>query len=192
MSKESIRTFIALEIDQTTKEKIIEFQNKIKQTQSIKASWVESSRIHLTLKFLGDTRLKNIEEIKDTIKECFKNTKAINCTLTKIGAFPNEKFPRVVWVGIEEGRDQIIDLSIKLENSLSELGFKKEKREFKTHITICRAKQLLDYGKFSLTLNQINETFKPIEFILNKIIFFESKLTQKGPIYTDLFNHLLQ
>mgnify|MGYP001559496920 CR=1 FL=1 len=192
MSKESIRTFIALEINEITKEKINRIQDKIKQTNSIKASWVSKNNLHLTLKFLGETQLKFIEPIKNNIKECLESLNAINCNITKAGVFPNEKFPRVAWVGIEEGKAKIIDLAKKIEYSIFKLGFKKEKREFKTHITICRIKQLLDYNQFCSIIDLTNKTFEPIEFTLNKITFFESQLSPQGSIYTELFRYILQ
>ncbi|MBL7197270.1 MAG: RNA 2',3'-cyclic phosphodiesterase [Candidatus Omnitrophica bacterium] len=192
MSRESIRTFIALEISEEIKEKIIDIQNKIKQTNSLKGKWVSKDKLHLTLKFLGDTQLKYVEKIKDKIKECFKDADVINCHLTNIGTFPNEKFPRVIWAGIKSGDIQIINLAKKLEESLLEFGFKKEKRGFKTHITICRPKQILNRDQFKSALEEINKNFRPREFTINKIIFFESKLTPQGPIYTALLNYFLQ
>jgi len=192
MSSKSIRTFIALEISEEIKDKIEKIQSTIKLTDSIKGSWVKKENLHLTLKFLGDTQIKYIEEIKEKIRECFKDKNSINCNLADIGTFPNEKIPRVIWVGIKNGALEIINLASNLEISLSQLGFKKEKRDFKTHITICRPKQISDYQKFKNTLKEINRQFSPQEFTINKITFFESKLSPQGSIYTPIFIHLLK
>ena len=192
MSSESIRTFIALEIGEKIKKRIVEVQDKIKQTNSLIGKWVPGENLHLTLKFLGDTKLKLIEQIKDKIKECSNDEHAMSYSLTHIGVFPNEKFTRVIWAGIEGTNSQITNLAKKLEESIFRLGFKKEKRGFKTHITFCRIKQILDRNRFRTTLEEINKDFKPIEFIINKITFFESNLTPTGPIYTALFNYYLK
>jgi len=146
----------------------------------------------LTLKFLGDTQVKYIEKIKDKIKECSKSDVAINCKLTHIGIFPNERFARVIWAGIKENNLQIINLAKKIEEVLFEVGFKKEKRDFKTHITFCRIKQILDHNRFKSILDEISNNLAPQEFIINKITFFESNLTPKGPIYSALFTHYLK
>ena len=192
MSSESIRTFIALEIDKKIKKRIVEVQDRIKQTNSLKGKWVPKENLHLTLKFLGDTKLKFIEQIKDKIKEYSEDEHAMSYSLTHIGAFPNEKFARIIWAGIEGDNSQIINLARKLEEALFEFGFKKEKRDFKTHITFCRTKQILDHNGFRTTLEEINKSFQPIEFIINKIILFESNLTPTGPIYSALFNYYLK
>ncbi|MFC1708516.1 RNA 2',3'-cyclic phosphodiesterase [Candidatus Omnitrophota bacterium] len=192
MSGQSIRTFIALEISDGVKEQISQIQEKFKQTESLKAKWVAKENVHLTLKFLGDTQLKHVEKIKDKLKECLQNEKAIDCNLSNIGVFPNERFTRVIWVSIKGGDAQIIDMAKKLDKTLCKLGFKKEKREFKTHITICRPKQILEYNQFKATLDKINRDFQPKSFSINKVSFFESKLTPQGPIYTSLLDVILQ
>lgn len=192
MPPESIRTFIAIEISEEIKEKISQIQERIKQADSLKGKWVSKNNIHLTLKFLGDTRLSDIEKIKDKIRDCLLDEKSIDCILTNIGVFPNERFTRVIWAGIKKGDIQIISLAKKLEKSLLKLGFKKEKRDFKAHLTICRPKQILNHGQFKSVLDEINQSFQPQDFIINKITLFESKLTSQGPIYTALFSALLR
>lgn len=192
MPRELIRTFIALEIDNKIKERIIEVQDRIKQTNSLKGKWVPPNNLHLTLKFLGDTKPKLIEQIKDKIIECAKNECAATCSLSHIGAFPNERSARIIWAGIEDANSQIIELAKKLEESIFRLGFEKEKRDFKTHITFCRTKQILDHNKLKTILDEINSNFEPQEFVISKITLFESNLTPKGPIYTNLFSHHLK
>lgn len=186
MSDKSIRTFIALEISEAIKEEIIRIQDEINKTNAISGKWVLKDNLHLTLKFLGDTPLDKVERVKEAIKDCFKEDKSINCDIAGVGVFPNDRFARVIWVRIKKGEIEIISLAKKLEKILSKLGFKKEKKDFKTHITICRPKQILDRNQFQLTLEKINRNFQPKEFVVNKIIFFESTLTPQGPNYATL------
>ncbi|MDD5006155.1 MAG: RNA 2',3'-cyclic phosphodiesterase [Candidatus Omnitrophica bacterium] len=192
MPGESIRTFIALEIEDKIKDKISEIQETIKRANLIKASWVAKNNLHLTLKFLGDTKLKDVEKIKEKIKNSSQGEQSIKCNLNKIGVFPNERSPRVIWAGIEGGYEQIAGLVNKLETNISELGFKKEKRDFKTHITICRPRQILNPQQFGLLLEEINKNFEPQEFVINELVFFESKLTPQGSIYTPLASYHLE
>jgi 2'-5' RNA ligase len=186
MPGESIRTFIALELQDNIKDKIKEFQETIKSSNIIKGSWVAKDNLHLTLKFLGDTKLKYVEGIKQNIKDCLKDKTPIRCYLNRIGCFPNEKSARVIWAGLDDENGQILDLAKRLENSLFEFGFKKEKRDFKNHVTICRPRQILDPNQLSLLIEEINKNIKPLEFTINKITFFESQLTPQGSIYTPL------
>lgn len=192
MSEETIRTFIALEISDEIKQEIARIQDEIRQTNAISGKWVVKENLHLTLKFLGDTTLKIIEQIKEEIKTILYDEPSMNCNIAGVGVFPNEKFARVIWVGIKGGDTQIINLAKKFEKQLGKLGFKKEKKDFKTHITICRPKQILDKNQFKSTLETINNKFQPKEFIVNKLTFFESKLTPQGPLYTSLCSVLLK
>lgn len=192
MPRESIRTFIALELNAKIKEKIVAIQNTLRQAHALKASWVACNNLHLTLKFLGDTPKNRIPSITNALKECCNTIGAIDCTITKAGIFPNDRFPRVVWVGIEKGSNYVATIAKEIENALGALGFKKEKREFKSHITIARIKRILDYRQFKTTLEQVNETFSPIEFLADKITLFESTLTSSGPVYSELTQSILR
>lgn len=191
MPRESIRTFIALEIDEKTKEEITKIQDRIRQSDSLSGKWVQKDNLHLTLKFLGNAQLKSVESIKEKIKQSIHGEHAISCSLTHIGVFPNEKFPRVIWAGIEGENVKIINLAKRLQEALSEFGLENENRDFKTHITICRPKQITNRNKFSAVLEEINKNFNPFDFIINKITFFESKLTPKGPTYLAISNYTL-
>ena len=144
--------------------------------------WVPKENIHLTLKFLGNTPLEKIDNIKETIKENLEGVNAIECNITHIGAFPKLKFPRVIWAGIEKGSNQIADCANNLQETLSKVGFEKEERKFQSHITICRVKQVFSPQALSSTIQETNDSFPTLEFLINKIVFFESRLSPKGPI----------
>jgi len=186
MPQTNIRSFIALDIQNEIKDSICEIQNRIKKTNAVKGSWVNKDNLHLTLKFLGDTQIQKIDSIKNCIQENLEGIKKINCNLKGLGVFPNLQSGRILWIGIEKGNDIIIDLAEKLDNSLLKLHFTKEKRGFYSHITICRIKQISNPKLFDWTIQEINKNFQPLEFIIDKLIFFESKLTPQGPIYTPL------
>lgn len=186
MPHHAIRTFIALELDAAVKEKIAATQSALKQTQTLKASWVAKNNFHLTIKFLGDTPKNKVASLSEALKECCDTMSAIDCRITATGVFPDNRFPRVVWVGIENGSEHLAGLAQKIEDALGGLGFKKEKREFKSHITIARVKNILDYQQFTASLQHINEAFSPIPFLATAITLFESTLTPNGPLYHGL------
>jgi len=192
MPKESLRVFIAIEIQDRIKDAIENIQEKLKKTNSIKGKWVSKENIHLTLKFLGDTQIQKIDKIKECIEETFREKNEISCSLKNVGTFPPSKSPRVVWVGIENKKDIIAEYADRLEDSLLKLHFKKEKRSFKSHITICRVKNVTEPQLFTSQIQEINKEFPSIYFQIEKITLFESKLTPQGPIYTSLFSFSLK
>lgn len=186
MVQETARLFIALDFDAATKERIALIQNTLRQSQSLKASWVAEDNFHLTLKFLGDTPKNKLPIITDVITGACKDIQRIPCTITEAGSFPPHHCPRVVWVGIEHGNDEISALAHAVENALSKIGFKKEKRAFASHITIARVKNMLNYRDFQKTLSAVNENFQPISFTFETVTIFESTLTPTGPLYKGL------
>lgn len=179
MSK--FRGFIAMDIDSLSK--IAEFENKIKQSGVI-VKLVEPKNIHITLKFLGDTDEEQIDEIEEIMKKAVEGIDPFNIQLKSTGVFPNQNYIKVVWIGINNG-DQIGIIVNKIDEKLSEIGFKKEKREFSAHLTIARVKS----AKNKEQLLQVLEKYKEFEFAeikVDSIKLIKSELTQKGPSYTTL------
>ena len=101
---------------------------------------------------------------------------SFDVSLKGLGAFPTRRRAKVLWVGIDRGKDNLIKLFSVIEDKLTVLGFGKEKREFHPHVTFARVKK----GKYSLSRN-IDFSFD--SFPINKIILFKSTLTPGGPVY---------
>ncbi len=146
--------------------------DKLKTPSSVK--WVKKENLHITLKFFGETDKKTA--IEDKMKEIEEEFSSFSVSLKKIGAFPSSKKAKILWVGIEEGRDKLIGLFSTIENKVSDLGFEKEQRKFTPHITFARVKK----GKYSLP-DPIEFSFD--SFPVNEVALFKSTLTPKGPIY---------
>lgn len=173
-----MRAFVAIEIIS------MDLINSIKKIQSelhINAKRVESENIHFTLQFLGEIDEDKLKQVKDALARI--SFESFDVTFTDIGAFPKAKFPRVVWIGVdEESGINLIKLAKKVENSLLPLGFSNDK-PFTPHVTIFRIKN---------KPNDITEElkrYKNIHFGIQSVKNFKlkkSELTPSGPIYSDL------
>ena len=100
------------------------------------------------------------------------------------GAFPNLRRPRVVWVGITSGNEQLTKLVTYLEAQLTNLGIPKENRKFKSHVTIGRIKnnqKLLSSGIFDDP-----DARDAGEFQAQKIVLMKSELKPSGAVYSVL------
>ncbi len=53
------------------------------------------------------------------------------------GFFPDERRPRVFWVGIDS-TPNLADIAAQIETQLDPLGIARESREFKPHLTLAR------------------------------------------------------
>ena len=95
-----MRTFIAIPCPDELKNKILELQDRLKNTGKIK--FVERENIHLTLKFLvnvSGNKIKDIIEILDSISRNEKNSK-FKINLCVAGAFPDENCIKILRIGI--------------------------------------------------------------------------------------------
>jgi RNA 2',3'-cyclic 3'-phosphodiesterase len=144
--------------------------------------WVEIENLHFTYKFLGDIEIEKIPDIIRSLYEQLK-THDSSFTLKGLGVFPNPKNPRVFFVNILNNDRKIFGIYKSIESSLFKLGFEKEKRAFKPHLSLQRVKSVTP--DFQKTLQK----FRNIDFDLVQnfsVNLVESQLTQKGPIYTIL------
>ena len=177
---EKIRTFIAIELDSSLRQALSKAQNELK-TSGADAKWVRPENIHLTLKFLGPTPTDKIETICQLLQDTANQFAVFEIRLSNIGAFPKIESPRVIWIDINEGKETLKALFKEIEAKLSPLGFPPEDRPFQTHITLARIRS---------PLNRINLVDKlkgiptpALNQRVDKITFFKSTLSPKGPIY---------
>ena len=186
-----MRAFIAIPCQDELKDKILNFQDQIKNFGKIKL--VEKENIHLTLKFLGDVdenKIKDIIEILNSIsnnknnKNNNKNNKKFEINLCGIGAFPDENYIKILWVGVSSGSEEISSLQQQIDEQLKILNFKKEKK-FHPHFTIARVKFLnsRNKGELQRVLKENSDTDFG-EFEVCGFQLMKSELTSSGPIYS--------
>jgi len=179
-----IRAFIAVEIDKTNKQRLSKLISDLKKSNT-DIKWVGENQMHLTLKFLGNIEQDRVQVISGALKSIADNFKGFNIRLSKIGAFPNLRRPRVIWLDIDKGAEELKSLSNKIEIELEKIGFKKEKREFKAHLTLGRVRSLKVIENLEKIINE-TDFQPPNEIKIDKLILFQSTLTPKGAIYTPL------
>lgn len=184
-----MRSFIAITLPQEIKDSLQHIQERLKSAQA-DVKWVRPNNIHLTLKFLGEIKDDLIDKIKKIIAEVCKDKKALEVSLSDLGAFPHIKQPRVVWVGISQGEENIKNIATELEQKLNGIGIAKGKRAFACHITLGRLRAGIKRQELSRELEKVKnlQIQNPLKFKVNKISLFKSTLTPQGPIYEEFYN----
>ncbi|HLD89061.1 MAG TPA: RNA 2',3'-cyclic phosphodiesterase [Candidatus Nanoarchaeia archaeon] len=176
-----MRLFIAVEIPEEHKGYLRELQKKIKCDEAM-MTFVRD--FHLTLKFLGEVDEKKIDEIKGLI-DCadFKRFEAF--VDDKIGFFPSEKNPRVIWLNIEP-EEKFAELKEIIDNKLEKL-FVKDKN-FKAHITLARIKFVKEKELFQKKIDEIKKNMlEKKHFAVDSFKLKRSVISRKGPEYEDVF-----
>ena len=179
-----LRTFIAVDIDSSARGELALVQSRLKKELPGKISWSEPKNIHLTLKFLGDTDFEKVEAVRKKLREIAVTYNPFALELSGLGAFPNEKNPRVIWAGLSASPESgLFKLVGGIEKEFFALGFDRERNAFHPHLTLGRVKQLKAnllpavFGRISLS---------KISFKVEDIIFFQSTLSSRGPTYTKI------
>ncbi len=96
-------------------------------------------QLHLTLKFLGDTEEGLVPEIVTAIREAASGIRPFEIRVRGTGAFPSLGRMNVIWVGVE-GAEPLARIAVALEASMEPLGFRRENRAWKAHVTVARVK----------------------------------------------------
>ena len=173
-----MRSFIAIEISNID---VIESINEIQSKIKLDAKPINSKNIHFTLQFLGEIS----EELAQKIIQALRTIKfsGFIVNLKGIGAFPRPTSPRIIWIGTDKnGGDMLVELSKKIQKVLEPLGLVADK-PFKPHITIFRIKKKI--GDITNNLEEYKEMDFGM-FNVTKIKLKKSRLTPKGPIYSDI------
>lgn len=177
----TIRTFIAVELGPI--EPLVNLEQALRDTGA-DLKLVEPENIHVTLKFLGPTPEDKVDEIVDIIKECSKDVSPFNLVLRGAGAFPNLNYLKVLWVGLEN-YEPLVPIAKCLDNSLTRLGFKAEKRGFKPHVTLARVKTKRKKNEVKdLLLEHKSMEFAKVN--VTSIKLKKSILDSSGPTYYNI------
>ena len=179
-----IRSFLAIELPKSIVKKIEEVQDELKLSRA-DVRWVSPGKIHLTLKFFGNIDESKIESIVQAIEGPGKATPSFSLKVKGLGAFPHLKNPRVVWMGLTEGRDNLTTFQRQLEEELEKIGFEREERPFQPHLTLGRSNSSRRRDELSGMMEKYREE-EFGEFPVEKVVLFKSDLRPSGPIYTAL------
>ena len=180
---EPIRSFLAFDIENdTVLNRFASAQKRLLQTGA-DLKLVEPQNIHITIRFLGNITPATAKKIHEEMKQI--QFIPFNVQIKGLGAFPNPRYPRVIWAGITQGANQLENIFSQLEPKLRGLGFIPETRGFSPHLTIARVRtgrnkqQLAEF----LTKNA-NYQFGAVEARCLRLK--KSALTPRGPIYSTL------
>jgi 2'-5' RNA ligase len=150
---------------------------------------VEPRNLHITLKFLGDTGEDRVEAIGRAMGDSVRGIAPFELAFRGLGAFPNPMAPRVVWVGLL-GAEPLAEISRRLEDRLSVVGFPREQRGFSPHITLGRMRTPGRWGSIPALL-QTRADADLGSTTVEKLLLKKSVLGPRGPAYSTVLESLL-
>jgi 2'-5' RNA ligase len=178
-----LRCFIAIDIPEQIRSGIGDLIAFFKK-HNADVKWVVHENLHLTLKFLGKTPEDLIPRIGELLSGIVLSYKTFCIKIYGVGVFPNRKYPRVIWVGIEDS-DFLKNLQRDIEYAMASLGYQKEEREFHPHLTLGRVRSQKGIAHIIYELDTLqSKDFGSVE--IRNIKLMRSDLKPTGAQYSCL------
>ena len=167
------RIFIAINLPEEIKKRLVEYQNKWLDLPKDKIRWVAKKNLHITLLFIGYVTDDEMYEICRFTKDVAEKHSPFTINLERIIPGPPNKTPRMFWAEGEKSKELA-----KLQAGLKE---KIEQRSgarygaYRPHINLARFKQ-------GLITAQTSEPFKA-QISVETIEVMQSNLKRGGAEY---------
>ncbi len=174
-----MRAFIAIDIPESIKEKILEISKEL-SSQGI--TLVKKEAFHINLYFLGEISEENAGEIGKNLK--LIKASPFQASISGLDCFTPQKI-RVIFAKVVEGKDELVSVYNQISEFLIKKGFKSEK-DFTPHVTLARIRSIRDKEKL-ISLIKKNSQNNFGSFTVNSIKLKSSVLSRDGPIYKDLY-----
>jgi len=179
-----IRAFIAITPPPEVIRQLRHLAERLK-ADGLQARWVRPEGIHLTLRFLGDVPPADIEAIGTAMAAVAEQHPPFELATGALGGFPNRRKSRVLWVGIQDPGSHLMDLTQKLEDRLAPITGQRERKPFKGHLTLARAK-----GRRPIDLASVacadDAACPRLGFRVQALVLYESRLGPGGAVYRRL------
>ena len=182
---DKIRTFIGLEIGEKSRQQAFELGQKLSQAGAI-VKWEPAHKLHITLQFLGEVPNVEVYSICREVQKGVEKVAPFSFCLKGAGAFPKVERPRSVWLGVDEGREEVTQLARRVDEAMQKLGFPRELRPFVPHVTLGRVQRTTEeLGDLSRLIQQYNATDSGKTFARH-VTIFASQMARTGSQYTVL------
>lgn len=181
-----VRSFLAINLSPETG---LEIQEAVSRWGYLGkgVKWVKPGNVHLTVKFLGNLTEDQVARVSETLRTICAGTAPFKLELGSPGVFPNLRSPRILWLGLNGQLDCLEEFRNQVEKALAAQGFEPDNRPFIPHITIGRIKGRPP-SRERLVRFLRSETAGHVS-IVDKLYFYQSRLTPAGPVYTPLSIH---
>jgi len=185
-----LRAFIAVDIPSQIQQALqqqIETLRKTLDTSLVR--WVSADNIHLTLKFLGDIPLADVEALTQMLRTSADLVPAFDIQIGGLGSFPSLRRPRVLFLRIQAPAE-LEALYRGIESACTRLGYESERRGFHPHLTLGRVRQELpasDQRKIQYTLEGTTVDSLGTARV-DSVHLYKSDLKPSGSVYAKLFS----
>lgn len=160
-----MRLFAGIELDAATRDSCAHVQDRLRAAH-FDARYEPPEKLHVTLAFLGRVEPSQLAAVESALDAVASGTPAFELTLDKLGAFPHERRPRIIFIGSRAQGELFRNLATALRARYETMGFSFVD-DVVAHVTIARVK-----GGSARPLPPLD--IAPIELCATGIALFES------------------
>jgi len=178
-----IRSFVAVDLDAPVLQAVTDLQGALRRINA-DVRWVRPEGLHVTLKFLGSVDPERLARVHAALVSDLHEQPALHVSVRGLGAFPNWRRPRVVWVGLHgEGFGT---LAARVDGALAPLGFEREQRAFTPHLTLGRVNSLRGWPRLEEACKaHLDDDFGASD--IGAVTIYRSTLQRGGAVYAPLW-----
>ena len=186
--RDDIRAFLAIQLPDDVTAALGHLADQMARAKVGGLKPVKPENMHLTLKFFGNVTARQVESIIDTVTNTVKAVRPFTLRLGNVGVYPNNRSPRVLWVGLDGDVAPLQDIHRRIEAALGQIAIKPDSREFRPHLTIARIRDRASH----IERRKAAETLFSAEFRsgllvpVDRISLMRSVILPEGPQYTSL------
>lgn len=183
MADEIVRTFFAFKMPRSVTATAENLGTLIDDPKGV-VRWLKGYNIHLTLRFLGATPKPVVEEIAAALEPILSAIPSFKIDIEGTGVFPGATRPRTIWLGVNGDIDPLIQIEEEIHQVVEPLGFPREDRDFKPHVTIARIKYPQKVTPVVSTF--LSADYEPVICHLWELHLYESRTEGGGVSYHPL------
>ncbi|OMH30336.1 RNA 2',3'-cyclic phosphodiesterase [Motiliproteus sp. MSK22-1] len=176
-----IRAFFALPLKQNVVRRLADHADTLCHLDTDGAvDWVDSDSYHLTLCFLGNIKLKQINSLETLVSKALRNTDSFQLHLDR-GEYYRVSDELALLAALAVADSRLIALRRLLVDVIGAVGLNTEQQNFKPHVTLGRMNGALGFREPEIwpDLNLLN--------LADEVVLYQSKAGTNGSIYTPLF-----
>lgn len=125
------RLFVAVQVPDEIKAALERAQGKLRPTAPESAvRWTNPDQMHITLRFLGSVETERVERLVTELSLACREFGPLSLRAERIGFFPNDRRPRVLWAGVYDDTNSLVSLQQGVAASMSKFTNEPAEKKF--------------------------------------------------------------
>jgi len=176
-----MRAFLAITLPAEIREALASLQRQLAESRA-DVTWVEPENLHVTLKFLDEITEEQCVAVEALLRRVAAEERPFTLGMERVGAFPSVDAPRVLWVGVGEGKTPLVRIAEAVEREGAALALRAEERPFAAHVTVGRVRSSRNRPALAQRLHEVVWQAPP-PWRVAALTLYQSQLTSSGSQY---------